>query len=229
VLEAPGEGTGEVLSTLGDFHVDERAKDAPPLPAAMIEEALRRKGWKTWPQISPTGLFADGTDLLHDPDNDGNYTNTFGRVFKEGVYSWKLFVDGVDMSGNLFSRQLAIATVAGIRVDARATRIRQERVSNHPSGLHAVLVTMTPQDVRGERLGPNKDHVVIWALRDGIFEHVHNHEPAPVFTDGTYRRVVLYRSGQRPTLAVKANGTVIPRFKVHPFGSAGTVPDKGFD
>lgn len=226
-LDAPGEGVGEVLSTLGDLKLEKRAKDHPPLPAAMIEQALRQNGWKTWPQISPTGPFVDGTDLLHDPDNDGNYTNTFDQVFKEGVYSWKLFVEGVDLSGNPFSRQLAIATVAGIRVDARATRIRQERVANHPSGMHAVLVTMTPQDVRGERLGPNKDHVVIWALQDGIFEHILNHEPAPVFSDGTYRRVVLYRSGQRPTLAVKANGTVIPRFSIHPSHPSDADPDKG--
>jgi len=224
-LDAPDVGLGEALSSLGpDFKAEPRkGEDAPPLPAAMIEELLRRRQWKTWPRSSPTGLFVDGTDLLHDPDNDGNYTNTFDRIWKEGVYSWKLFVDGVDTKGNPFSRQLAIATVAGIRVDARATRIRQEQVPNHPSKLHAVRVIITPQDVRGERLGPNKDHVVIWALTGGVFEHIHNEEAAPVFTDGTYQRVILHRPGQQPMLRVKANGTLLPKIRVHPFAAPKNV------
>jgi hypothetical protein len=221
-LDAPGEGLGEALSTLGpNIKLDKRGKDAPPLAGAMIEELMRRRGWKHWPTHTPKGLFIDGTDLLYDTEGDGNYTNTFARVFKEGVYSWKLFADGTDTSGNPFARQLAIDTVAGIKVDARASRIRQERIPNHPSGMHAVRVTINPMDVRGERLGPNHDNVVFWALKDGQFEHIVNHEPAPVFTDGTYQRVVLYRSGQQPSLVLKANGTPIPRFRVRPGQSFG--------
>jgi Mg-chelatase subunit ChlD len=218
-LDAPTQGVGEALSTLGPNFVPKVEKgltrrDAPPRPAAMIEEVLRLRGWKAWPHTCPKGLFADGTDVLHDPDGDGNYTNTFDRVWKEGVYGWNLIAEGIDAAGNPFSRRLAITTVAGVKVDPKATRIRLQPIDKHPSGLRAVRVIITPQDIRGERLGPNKDNVVIWALEEGSFEHIVNHQPAPVFTDGTYQRVVLFRPSQDPTLRVKASGTLLPRIKV---------------
>ncbi|WP_173082718.1 vWA domain-containing protein [Phytohabitans rumicis] len=218
-LDAPGESLGEALAGLGpnvsikDL-VDPKRRDVPPLQAAMIEDVMRRRGWKTWPRTRPTGVFVDGTNLLHDPDGDGNYSNTFAQVFDEGVYRWTLFADGQDTQGHPFDRQLAITTVAGIKVDARATRIRQERIHNHPSKLRAVRVTITPKDGRGKLFGPNKDHLVYWALEDGTFEHVHNQVPAPVFTDGTYRRVILFRHHDRPTLRVLANGTLLPKIRV---------------
>ncbi|MFI1105951.1 VWA domain-containing protein [Streptomyces melanogenes] len=219
-LVAPAVGTGSVLSERGaDFGADDAGfaadGDNPPLHGRMIREALRRNQWDHWPQEDPDdGLFEDGTDELHDVDGDGNYTNTFARVWKEGAYTWNLFVDGKDTDGNPFNRVITVSTFAGIKVSRRATTVTLVPIPNHPSKLRAVRVIVTPQDVRHERLGPNKDHVVFWELHNGTFEHVFNHEHPPVFTDGTYQRVVLYRQGDCPTLRVEAADVLLPTIRI---------------
>ncbi|MDX3452465.1 VWA domain-containing protein [Streptomyces sp. ME02-8801-2C] len=217
-LVAPAVGMGTALSGLGPnvrMEALSDRRDPPSQREARIEELLRRNKWHHLPcEEPPKGLFVDGTNELHDPDGDGNYTNTFARVNKEGAFSWTLFAEGVDTNGQPFSRQLTVAALAGIRVDVRKTEVEQTRVPSHPSGMRAVRVTVTPQDAHGGLLGPDKDRVVIWALENGIFEHVWKKEPAPVFTDGTYQRVVLFRAGQRPRLRVKASGTVLREIRI---------------
>jgi hypothetical protein len=216
-LEAPTVGLGTALSGLGpNFQVKSTGHidDLTPL-GVMIGEVLRRNKWRHLPcEEPPKGLFEDGTDLLHDRDGDGNYTNAFVRVHKEGAFRWTLFAEGVDTKGHRFNRQLSISALAGIQVDAEETDVDLDHVKSHPSGMRAVRVTVKPQDARGELLGPNKDRVVVWALDDGVFEHVWNKEPAPVLTDGAYQRVVLFRPNQRPRLRVKASGTVLRRIRI---------------
>ncbi|MFI1169981.1 hypothetical protein [Streptomyces melanogenes] len=219
-LVAPAIGTGSALSEIGaDFDADDAGfaadEDTPPLHGRMIREALHRNQWDHWPQEDPDdGLFEDGTDELHDVDGDGNYTNTFARVWKEGAYTWNLFVDGKDTDGNPFNRVITVSTFAGIKVSRRATTVTLVPIKDHPSKLRAVRVIVTPQDVRHERLGPNKDHVVFWELHNGTFEHVFNHEHPPVLTDGTYQRVVLYRQGDCPSLRVEAAGVLLPTIRI---------------
>ncbi|WP_043663148.1 vWA domain-containing protein [Streptomyces xylophagus] len=217
-LDAPAVGLGEALSAAAlsatppsatTAPVDLDAKDVPPPAEQRIIDVMRHNGWSRWPRHQAPGLFADGTAILHDKDGTGDYTNTFSRVFKAGTYSWKVFADGQDPEGNAFDRQLTVSTVAGVKVDARTTKVRTERIPNHPSGLRATRITITPQDVRHERLGPGHDDVVIFALKDGTFEEIFNHQPAPVFTDGTYQRVILFKANQRPVVQILAAGTLL--------------------
>ena len=217
VLDEPALGRGEALTGLGpSFQFDRRGEDPATLTSGMIEEVLRVNGWKQWPRTRPTGPFEDGTDELHDLDGDGNYTNTFAKVFKEGTYSWELFVEGADAQGNPFDRRLAVSTHAAVKVSRRATKVEVSEVAGHPSGMLAARVVIVPQDRRGERLGPGFDDVVIWSLDSGGFEHVLQKQPAPVFTDGTYQRVILYERRQRPRLTVSAFETVLPKIDVRP-------------
>ncbi|MFI5910931.1 VWA domain-containing protein [Dactylosporangium sp. NPDC051541] len=222
-LTAPAAGLGEELSALAEVFVPEPAAatsldagdlDTPTLREQRIRDLLRYRNWHTLPQCEPAGLFVDHTDRLFDRDGEGNYTNTFAQVFKEGTYNWKLFIDGLDIDGNPFTRTLEISTFASIKVDPRATTTKVTKIRNHPSGQQAARVIITPQDQRHERLGPGKDEEVVFALRDGTFEHVLQHQPAPVFADGTYQRVVLYTPKQRPTLQVRAAGVLLPMFDV---------------
>ncbi|MFL6120441.1 VWA domain-containing protein [Actinophytocola sp.] len=216
-LVAPAVGTGEALSGLGSDFQPWQGKggvDVPPLLGQMIGETMRRHEWRHWPHEEPKGLFIDGTEDLHDVDNDGNYTNTFARVWKEGRYTWNLTVEGTDTEGNAFARSLTISTLASVKVDPRASKVKLDPIHNHPSKLRAVRVSVTPQDVRHERLGPGRDNLVFWALKGGEFEHVHNGDPAPVFTDGSYQRVVLYRLGQHPTVQVEAAGVLLPQITI---------------
>lgn len=217
-LDAPAVGLGEALSAAAlsatppsatAAAADPDAKDVPPPAEQRIIDLMRHHGWSRWPRHQAPGLFADGTDILHDKDGTGDYTNTFSRVFKAGTYSWKVFADGQDPEGNAFDRQLTISTVAGVKVDARTTKVRTERIPNHPSGLRATRITITPQDVRHERLGPGHDDEVVFALKDGTFEEIFNHQPAPVFTDGTYQRVILFKANQHPVVQVRAAGTLL--------------------
>lgn len=214
-LDAPAEGRGEALTAVGlQFSFERHGEDPTTQTGAMIEEVLRVNGWKRWPRRRPTGPFEDGTDELHDLDGDGNYTNTFAKVFKEGTYTWEIFVEGVDTQGNRFDRRLALSTHAAVSVSRRATRVEARAIKNHPSGMLAAEVSIIPQDSRGERLGPGHDDVVIWSLRDGLFEHVVDKQPAPVYTDGSYRRVILYDRKQKPQLRVSASGTVLRKIDV---------------
>lgn len=223
-LVAPAVGTGEALSALGpDFQAgqDKGRGDVLTPIGEMIEEVLRRNKWSHWPcdepHQEPQGLFKDGTDVLHDLDNDGNYTNTFARAWREGPHTFNLFAEGQDTDGNPFSRRMTISTFVSVKVDPKATKVRLEPVRNHPSKLRAVRVIVTPQDVRHERLGPGKDSLLFWALKDGQFEHVVNQEPAPVLTDGTYQRVVLFRWGQHPKIKVEAAGVLLPTIVIPPW------------
>ena len=198
VLDAPDVGLGETLCSLGPKFVPKRRGEDPAAgKGALIEEVMRRNGWKRWPRSQPTGIFVDNTDELHDPDGDGNYTNTFAKVFKEGTYSWELLVDGEDAKGNRFDRRIIISTHAGVKVDPRTTTVQVTGITKHPSGLNAARVIIVPRDVRGERLGPGWDHAVIWTLEDGIFEQAWSKKPPAVFTDGTYQRVIL-QAGSEP-------------------------------
>ncbi|MFG2966681.1 MULTISPECIES: hypothetical protein [unclassified Streptomyces] len=217
VLDAPAVGLGEQLTALGAAPTDpaQDEHDEPTWMEGRIGTLLSRKKWHHLPRTQPTGgLFVDGTDELFDPDGNGNYTNTFAKVFKEGTYSWHLSVAGQDVNGNAFTRELNTSTFAGIKVDRKATTIKVTRLHNDPSGLLAALVVITPQDARGEDLGPGKDDSVIWALREGTFQHVLRHEPAPVQTDGTYQRVILYTNRQSPSLVVEAADVVLPTIDV---------------
>ena len=217
VLDAPAVGLGEQLTALGAVPTDpaEDDRDEPTWMEGRIGTLLTRKKWHHLPRNKPTGgLFVDGTDELFDPDGNGNYTNTFAQVFKEGTYTWHLSVTGHDANGNAFTRELSTSTFAGVKVDRKATLVRVTRLHNDPSGMLAALVVITPQDARGEDLGPGKDDSVIWSLRDGTFQHVFQHQPAPVETDGTYRRVVLYTNRQSPALVVRAAKVVLPTIDI---------------
>ncbi|MFC8363050.1 VWA domain-containing protein [Streptomyces griseorubiginosus] len=217
VLDAPAVGLGEQLTALGSTPTDPARsdQDEPTWLEGRIGTLMSHKKWHHLPRHKPTGgLFVDGTDELFDPDGNGNYTNTFAQVFKEGTYTWHLSVDGRDVNGNAFTRELDTSTFAGVKVDRKATIIKVTRLHNDPSGMLAALVVITPQDARGEDLGPGKDDSVIWSLRDGTFQHVLQHQPAPVATDGTYRRVILYTNRQSPSLVVRAAKVVLPTIDV---------------
>lgn len=220
-LTAPGVGLGEELTAIGDLPDDplvtgKGSRDVPTELERRIETLLHHRSWHILPVTTPppTGLFVDGSNKLFDAAGNGNYTNTFARVFKEGTYTWQLSIVGQDVHGNAFTRSLTISTFASVKVDPKVTRIKVTRIHNHPSGLLAARVVITPEDAQGEHLGPGKDNQVFWGLRDGTFEHIFNHQPAPVFLDGTYQRVVLYQIRQRPKLTVKAAGVLLPEIDI---------------
>jgi len=216
VLDAPAVGLGASLAGLGEVKASLRTgPDTPTGVAGMIDALLAKNSWHDMPRTKPKpGLFVDHTDQLFDRDGDGNYTNTFAKVFKEGTYTWQLFIEGKDATGNPFTRNLHIATFVTVKVSPKATKVEVTRIPDHPSGLLAANVVITPQDARGELLGPNKDDQVFWALRDGTFEYVRDQKPAPVFTDGTYQRVVLFSGRQRPELRVAVAGVLLREIDV---------------
>ncbi|MEU0793479.1 vWA domain-containing protein [Amycolatopsis sp. NPDC005961] len=217
-LDAPTVGLGQQLTALTGAASSSVAgsPDKPTWMEQRIGALLTKQQWKTLPRTchGGSGLFVDGTNGLFDPDGDGNYTNTFAKVFKEGTYVWHLSVAGTDLNGNPFTRELTITTFVRVKVDPKATKITVTRIAHDPSGMLAAQVVVLPQDKRGEDLGPGKDDEVIFALRDGAFQHVVNHQPAPVQTDGTYQRVILFTNRQRPTLKVSAAGVLLPTIDI---------------
>lgn len=226
VLDAPAEGIGTLLAALDpdDIQRQQRRyrdrKDRPSGREALIDAVLGKYDWDGLPRSNPDpgGLFIDGSDLLHDVNGDGIYTNTFAKVHTEGVYNWTLFANGADSDGNPFSHRLDRSTLASVSISRKATTIRRETLKNQPPSFTAVKVTITPQDDFKGLLGPGFDDTVIWAVSDdGVFEHVQKHEPPPVNTDGTYTRTVVFHRGRRPKLRVSVNGVVLPKIDlVHP-------------
>lgn len=220
-LTAPAFGLGEELSGLG------AATQLAPAPTKgggsrdgqtpleqRIRMVLQQHNVSTLPHTKPAGgLFVDGTNQLPD-DGHGNYINTFNQVIHEGTYEFQLSIEGLDVNGNAFTRTLRVATFASVKVDPKASTVKVTRVHNHPSGLLAALVEVTPQDKNHERLGPGKDDQLVWAVDDGKFEHVVQHVPPPVGTDGKYRRTVLYKLLDHPTLLVKAAGVLLPEIDI---------------
>ena len=212
-LDAPDSGVGEEVSAAaasvtGEFDESSTGK---PLLAQMIEATMRKHGWQRWPHHpQPEGLFVDGTNELHDFDGDGNYTNTFNRIFAEGAYTWRLFVDGTDTDGDLFGRQLIIATAAGVKVSPRATRVQTVVIHQHPSGRRAVRVIITPQDIRRQRLGPGKDSRASSGSSSAASSSTSSTSSRRrSSTDGTYQRVVLFRDWDRPLLKVSVAGVLL--------------------
>ena len=222
-LDAPEEGLGSLLADLDadDIARQQRrassSKDRPTGKAALIDALLLKFDWAGLPRNhpAPAGLFVDGTNELHDADGDGTYSNTFAKVFKEGVYNWTLFVDGVDTDGNSFSHRLDASTIAAVAVGRKETIIRKETLKSQDPSYTAVKVTITPQDDFKEKLGPGFDDTVVWAVRDGgVFEHVLKHENPPVNTDGTYTRTVVFKRGKQPTLRISVNGVILPKIEL---------------
>jgi hypothetical protein len=224
-LDAPGDGFGSLLATLGQDDLDvlteggdsndddsDDDKDRPTGRAALIGAILRKYGWDDLPRSNPDhgGLFADGTNLLHDKNGDGIYTNTFRKVNAEGVYNWTLSASGKDAHERPFSHKLDQSVLAAIGVSKRETIVDREKLTTTPPA-QAVKVTITPRDTFENLLGPGFDRRVFWAVENGQFEHVVNKQPAPVNTDGTYTRTVLFRRGQHPTLRVSVNGVILRR------------------
>ncbi|HEY1174844.1 MAG TPA: vWA domain-containing protein [Phytomonospora sp.] len=228
VLDAPDGGLGGMLADLDADDIDRNnrkirsPKDRSRGRAALIEALLAKHDWHHLPRCNPGdggGLFVDGTDILHDVDGDGTYTNTFARVNADGVYNWTLFVEGVDTAGNFFSQRLDQSTLAVIGVSSHTSIIRKETLRDAPPGMKAVKVTVTPLDKFKNRLGPGFDDTVIWAVRDGgVFAHVKEQKPPPVNTDGTYTRTVVFRAGAFPTLKVSVNGVTLPKIYVRQKG-----------
>jgi hypothetical protein len=226
VLDAPAEGVGSLLAALDPEDVQRQQrrnrdrKDRLSGREALIDAVLAKYNWDGLPRSNPDsgGLFIDGTDLLHDVNGDGIYTNTFAKVHTEGVYNWTLFVNGTDSNGNPLSHRLDRSTLASISISRKATTIHRETLKNQPPSFTAVKVTITPQDDFKELLGPGFDDTVIWAVSGGgVFEHVQKHEPPPVNTDGTYTRTVIFSRGLRPTLRVSVNGVILPKiYLAHP-------------
>jgi hypothetical protein len=234
VLDAPAEGVGSLLAALDPDDIQRQRrrsrdrKDSPRGREALIDAVLAKYDWDGLPRTSPDtgGLFIDGTDLLHDVNGNGIYTNTFAKVHTEGVYNWTLFVSGTDSDGNPFSHRLDRSTLASISISRKATTIRQETLKDQPPSFTAVKVTITPQDDFKELLGPGFDDTVIWAVSGGgVFEHVQKQEPPPVNTDGTYTRTVIFKRGEKPALRVSVNGVILPKIYLTRTPPHGNIPD----
>ncbi|MFC0541518.1 vWA domain-containing protein [Kutzneria chonburiensis] len=219
-LDAPAAGLGQQLATLDSTAAVASVAgnlDQPTLIEERFGALLAEQQWQTLPRTKSTGdgLFVDGTNQLFDPDGDGNYTNTFNKVFKEGLYTWHLSVVGNDVNGNAFTRALTISVFATVSVDRKATKVKVTRVIGDPNGQEAALVVITPQDKRGEHLGPGKDAEIIFALEEeGRFEHVVTHQPPPVQTDGTYQRTVVFSHKEDPIVLVRAADVLLPRIDI---------------
>jgi len=223
VLDAPADSVGSLLATLDqdDLTIQQRGLSGNDMDratgrAALIEAILRKYGWDHLPRHNPDpgGLFEDGSDLLIDKDGDGIYKNTFRKVNAEGVYNWTISVSGQDAHGRPFSHKLDQSVLVEIGVSARKTIVQKEKLKTEPPAPLAVKVTVTPRDDFKNLLGPGFDRKVLWSVNDGQFEHVVNHQPAPVNTDGTYTRTVLFKRGQHPTLRVTVNGVALPRISL---------------
>lgn len=222
VLDAPAASLGELAAGLTekDLAVSRREHEKHGDGAGdLLQAILDKHGWKELPreECDGPGLFVDGTDLLHDHDGTGVYTNTFAKVFKAGAYNWRVQTSGADNDGDLFGHQLDQTVLATVGVSPRRTIIRKERVDAHPPE-KAVKVTITPRDLKDQPLGPGFDATVAWQLsHDAKFEHVVKGEPAPVLTNGDYTRTILFRAGKHPKLTISVNGVVLPVVDVaHP-------------
>ncbi|GLZ78621.1 hypothetical protein Afil01_34280 [Actinorhabdospora filicis] len=228
VLDAPAEGFGALVAGLGDADLaatkrkkddDGKHGDHAIGRGALLQAILDKHGWKELPRehCGGKGLFVDGTDLLHDKDGTGIYTNTFAKVDKPGAYNWRVLTDGTDTDGEQFNHQLDQTVLATVGVSARKTLIRKERADARPPE-QAVKVTITPRDENGEPLGPGFDRTVAWELtHDAKFQHVIKGEPAPVLDNGDYTRTIVFRAGRHPRLKISVNGTLLPVVDVaHP-------------
>ena len=196
VLDRPEYRTGEEI----DFTLPIRDNGDPVL-GVDVEATLT-----TAPEPRPDGTFADGTRTLRDPDGDGNYTNTFTATQKAGYYEWTI---DATLPG-VFAYELHASAFVDVTIDPMATKILITKITDHPSGMRATRIAITPQDAKGEVLGPKRDYYFGWSLRNGTFEHVWKQTQAPLSADGTYERVVLFPSGGRPSLQVSVSGTILP-------------------
>jgi peptidoglycan hydrolase-like protein with peptidoglycan-binding domain len=226
-LDAPAQGIGSLLATLDDDDLARQRSrlsgvaDQPRGRAALVDAVLQKHDWAALPRTNADagGLFEDGTDLLHDLDGTGIYTNTFRKVNAEGVFNWTLSVNGTLAGQKPFSHRLDRSALAEIGISGAATVVRREFTALSPTH-RTVKVTITPRDDFENLLGPGFDATVIWAIGEGgQFEHVAEHEPPPVNTDGTYTRTVLVKRGTRATLRVSVNGVILPDIPLKVDGS----------
>ncbi|MBP2326531.1 hypothetical protein JOF56_006916 [Kibdelosporangium banguiense] len=229
-LARPGEGLGSFLSANGSGYKPGNQSGPDPLApkAAMLNALLQRKDRHELPVETPKGFFRDGTDELWDdgrhrdgvPD-DGTYTNTYDKLDKEGLYTWRFTITGQTPDGNPFLRVATRTLWVSVGVDPAASKVEQKPVEVRGER-QAVAITVTPMDSRGERLGPFRASEVKFTTDQGRFVPF---TPTPsdgvVYPqqekgellshyDGRYTQILTYDPRVRTTVTITVQGRKLP-------------------
>ncbi|MFI6324354.1 hypothetical protein ACIBG8_42995 [Nonomuraea sp. NPDC050556] len=236
-LARPGEGLGTFLAVNGSGYKPAGQNVSDPLApkAAMLADLLHRKERQGLLEDVPKGIFRDGTDQLWDDGrhqdgirDDGTYTNTYAGVEKEGMYNWRFTIRGTTPDGHPFLRVAHRSFWAGVGVDPEASKVEIKQVEHEGEGdkLRTVMITVSPVDARGERLGPFRASVVQIRSKQGQFQPF---SPVPSDGvaypqpdngellsryDGRYSRIFTYNPADHPIVTIVVQGRRFPELAI---------------
>lgn len=185
-------------------HGDKRGHAGDASAKSMLFEGiLAAKGEADLGWEEPPGIFADGTNDLHEEPGTGNYSNVYTQTTKEGAISFGFYVDGTLADGSTFSRYVAASKWIGVKVDPLVSDLNVVYGLSAPAGYQAVQVTYRPQDRFGNLLGPFRGSELSFVATAGTWDG-----DVVSDLDGTYRRTLLYRKEDGvPVVTVETQGT----------------------
>jgi hypothetical protein len=171
--------------------------------SALFDAILQARGETDIGWEEPPGIFADGTNDLHELAGTGNYSNVYTQTNKEGAVSFKFYVDGTLADGSAFSRVVIASKWIGVKVDPLVSNFTLVYNVAAPAGYQAVQVSYKPQDRFGNLLGPFREAELNFVATSGTWDGDVVSE-----LDGTYHRTLLYKKEDGvPVVTVETQGT----------------------
>jgi hypothetical protein len=192
--------TGPLTHDL-DTHLRFGAPDASA-KSALLDAILQSRGESDIGYEEPPGIFADGTNDLHDTEGTGNYSNVYTQTNKEGAVSFVFEADGTLADGSGFSRIVSVSKWIGVNVDPLLSDVTVVYNQPAPTGYLAAQVIYTPIDRFGNLLGPFRAAELTFRTTAGVFTGEVVSE-----LDGTYHQTLLYRKEDGvPIVTVETQG-----------------------
>ena len=169
---------------------------------ALLAAILQARGETDLGYEEPPGIFADGTNDLHDPEGTGNYSNVYTQTDKEGAISFTFESAGKLGDGSAFSRLISASKWIGVNVDPVLSGVSVLYNQPAPAGFQAVQVTYKPVDRFGNLLGPFRASEITFHTTAGAFDGDVVSE-----LDGTYHQTLLYKKEDgTPIVTVETQG-----------------------
>lgn len=164
-LARPGMSLGTFLSTHGaEYRPPQQDTTDPHAPKALMLAYLLGQAEMPdgLPVTGPQSIFEDGSDELFDDGEhgdgeagNGNFTNRYTDLDKEGTYTWRFVIEGETPDGAPFSRVVTLSKWVGVAPDPESSSVTVEEGD-------FTRIVVWPRDHRGEFLGPFRPQDVIF-------------------------------------------------------------------
>lgn len=206
-IEAPGEGTGNILTKTGLGASVTIGGDVIDTRAAKLIALEKVKGSPLIPTSKHTvTLFDDGAHEDEAIEPDGVFANPIAELARhEGTYGFHARASyGHDC---MATRETSWSVNVSVGIDPSNTPVKSDPLGSTPDGNERISVTFTPRDKYGNYVGPGRDGSFTVDPRPGS-------KPEGSLVDngdGSYTQVIVWDStlSEPPGVSVRQPGRAL--------------------